>query len=163
MSKPRKFTPLLQRRICTRLAEGIDISTQCKLFPDEMPKHPSQVYRYASENEEFNEEINKAYSILFMLKQEEESFVGSPEYLQQLLSQFDGNLAAAKSAQQTKLKTIQHQLDKVAPVLSKRWDKAKKVEVSGNNMPTIVINDFFKTEDVTITDKIIDKDIDVRH
>lgn len=145
MARPKKLTKQVQKFICARLAEGINISDQCKQFPDKLPKHPSQIYREASQNPEFADELNRAYTVYYMGKSDELEYYSSPEYLDELITQY-GKLSVAKAAQQVKIKGIEYAIKHVAPIVSNRWDKSHKVEVKGDIGPQIVINDFFKPE-----------------
>lgn len=160
MARPRKLTAAVKKFIIRKVEEGLDISEICTKYASDVGCGAATIYRQQASDAEFNQRLMKAYDGLFMMRADEERKIASPEHLQYLIDKFDGNLNAAKAAQSSQLKSAQYQLTKIAPKLSNKFDKPSKVEVIGGNMPTIVINDWFKQQENIVSE---DKDGDVLH
>lgn len=160
MARPRKLTSAVKKFIIRKVEDGLDISEICTKYPNDVGCSAATIYRQQASDAEFNARLMKAYDGLFMMRADEERKIASPEHLQYLIDKFDGNLNAAKAAQSAQLKSAQYQLTKIAPKLSNKFDKPHKLEVSGNNMPTVIINDWFKQQ---VDKSIEDKDSDSIH
>lgn len=133
MSKAKqvKFTRTVKQFIVDKMACGYDISQICDTWPDQVP-HRDSIYRKSVQDDEFGEQINKAYTVLLMHRMDE-------------LHKISGQTAAeaypevedwrqAEATLKRRIDEAKFVLGKMAPILSKRFDKATKLEVTGTGM-----------------------------
>jgi hypothetical protein len=136
-NKPQvRFTSKVKRFILDKMAQGHDISQICDKWPDKVP-HKDSIYRRSVQDTEFAEEINQAYTVLLMHRLDE-------------LHQICGQTAAeayphvedwrqAEAALKRRIDEAKFVLGKMAPILSRRFDKAEKIEVKNSGAPQLAV------------------------
>ena len=154
MGKQVRFTKAVRKFILDKMAEGNDIAMICDKYPLEVPKRES-IYHKAVQDKEFAEEINQAYTVLLMHRMDE-------------LHKISGQTAAeaypevedwrqAEAALKRRIDEAKFVLGKMAPILSKRFDKAAKVEVKGDlGVPQIAVINYHKPPELEDNTKVID-------
>lgn len=158
MAKPVKFTDQVKEFILQKMAEGHDISQIAKQWPDKVP-HKDSIYRKSLEDPEFAEQVDRAYTVLLMHRLDELQEI-STKTASELYPDIDWR--EAEATLKRRVDTAKFVLGKMAPVLSKRFDKATRLELSGDAAgPQIaVINYYSEPATLTAPAKVIDHDKD---
>lgn len=145
--KPRapmiRFSKAVKKFILQKMAEGNDIAQICEKWPLEVP-HRDSIYRKAVQDKEFAEEINQAYTILLMHRLDELHKISGQTALEAYPRVEDWRQAEA--ALKRRIDEAKFVLGKMAPILSKRFDKADKVEVKGMEAAQIAIINYHKPD-----------------
>lgn len=129
--------------------EGLDISMICKKFPNDVPARET-IYRASQKDKEFAEEINSAYSILLMIRLDELNELS----LLTASEAYPGiDFREAEATLKRRVDTGKFVLGKMAPILSSRFNKVDKLEVSGIDSPQLAIVNYYMQEPVK---KVID-------
>lgn len=156
MTKQVRFTKEVKKFILTKMAQGNDIATITRKWPDKVP-HPDSIYRKSLEDKDFGEEIDRAYTILLMHRMDElhrlagltatEAFPHVEDWRQ------------AEATLKRKMDEAKFVLGKMSPILSRRFDRTQKVEVSGiDSAPQLaVINYYNEPAPAVKLDRVLDK------
>lgn len=133
------FTRKVKDFIIDKMTEGFDIAQICNKWSDKVP-HAKSVYRKAVDDAEFAEEINQAYTVLLMHRMDELHAI-SHMTASEAYPELDWR--EAEATLKRRIDEAKFVLGKMAPILSKRFDKSTKIEVEGNNMgPQLVIMNY---------------------
>lgn len=139
------LTEPLKEFIIDKITEGMDVTEMCRRYPKKLPD-PKTIYRAQITDLDFRDKMDDAYSILLRIRMEEFREVAKPTWVRDRLeTEFNGDQKLAFEARRAKMDELKFILGKMAPVLTKRFDKAQKVEHSGD-MPTIVIQQYGQEE-----------------
>lgn len=137
--KKMTFTRKVKDFILDKMSEGFDIAQIASKWPDQVP-HAKSIYRKAVDDQEFAEEINQAYTILLMHRMDELHAI-SHMTASEAYPELDWR--EAEATLKRRIDEAKFVLGKMAPILSKRFDKAQKIEVEGNNLgPQLVIMNY---------------------
>lgn len=143
MGKKIAFTRKVKDFILQKMAEGMDISQLCSKYPDKVP-HRDSIYRKSLTDKEFAEEINQAYSILLMHRMDELHRISSMTATEAYPNVEDWRQAEA--ALKRRIDEAKFVLGKMSPILSKRFDKAQKLEVENTGKPQLSVINYYSKE-----------------
>lgn len=136
-----KFTKKVKEFIIQKMCEGHDVSQICELWPKKVPFKDS-IYRKSTQDLKFAEEYNQAYTILMMNRMDEAyriarlpATVVYPEV--QTWQQAEATLKRRIAVDEFMLKHM-------APVFSRRFDKAAKIEVTGHVEAQLAVINYYK-------------------
>lgn len=155
MSKRKKGVPMNKKTqdfIVESLESGITPHQLAKKYPDKTPD-PATIYRFCDKDEEFNNRMNTAYTSWMMGLIAENDYISqtpSTELYPKL------EFKEAEATRKARMDFLKFTLGKMAPILSKRFDKAAKVEVDHNNAPQIAIIDYSVQQPVEIVGETLD-------
>lgn len=137
----KKFTRAVKDFILDKMSEGYDIAQICRKWPDEVPARKS-IYNKAVQDKEFGEEINQAYTVLLIHRMDELHEIAT----QTASEAYPGlDWREAEATLKRRIDEAKFVLGKMAPILSKKFDKAQKVEVSGEALgPQIQVINYHK-------------------
>lgn len=151
MARQKKvtFTKQVKKFILDKMASGMDIAEICEKYPLEVP-HKDSIYRKSIQDKEFAEEINQAYTILLMHRLDELHAISGKTAVELYPNVEDWRQAEA--ALKRRVDAAKFVLGKMAPILSKRFDKTQKVEVSGdaNLGPQIAVINYYSDDKSTL-------------
>lgn len=151
-----RFNKQVKKFILDKMAEGHDIAQICEKWPEKVP-HKDSIYRKSLQDKEFAEEINQAYTILLMHRMDELHKISGLTAAEAYPDVEDWRQAEA--ALKRRIDEAKFVLGKMAPILSKRFDKAQKVEVSGENLgPQIAVVNYYKEPQPS--EKLVNKEED---
>lgn len=155
MSK-KVLTKQLKTKIAELVSTGLNIKQALKKLDN--PVQPNTIYKEQLKDKEFNELMDIAFSCHLMAKSTE-----FDEVCNVSASEAYPELEFREAAELLKRKVdgLKFILSKLAPQHSKRWDRAQKVEHSGQQAGiTIVLSDFHMQEPiVSVTDSDTTKTI----
>lgn len=140
--KPVAFTKAVKKFIITKMSEGYTVAEIHRKWPDKTVK-PNTVYKKAMEDPEWDEELNKGYSLWHYCKLEELDRLSTG-----LASELYPNaeFREAEAALKRRIDTLKFSLGKMAPIMAKRFDKAQVIDHKGldgaNLGPVIQIMDY---------------------
>jgi hypothetical protein len=158
MAKLVRFTPEVVEFILQKMSEGYDIAQIAKTWPDKVPNKDS-IYRKSLDDPEFAEKVDQAYTILLMHRLDELHEISSKTAVELYPDVEDWRQAEATLKR--RMDAAKFVLGKMAPVLSKRFDKTSKVEISGElaGGPQIAVINYYQ-EPVALqpATKVIDHD-----
>lgn len=145
MAKQVRFTKEVKKFILDKMCSGYDIAQICDKWPDKVP-HRDSIYRKSVQDSEFGEEINQAYTVLLMHRMDELHKISGQTATEAYPEVEDWRQAEA--ALKRRIDEQKFVLGKMSPILSKRFDRAAKVEVSGNIQkgPEIAVINYYQTE-----------------
>lgn len=126
--KAVRFTNSVKKFILDKMAEGHDIAEISRKWPDQVPARHT-IYRKAVSDKDFAEDINQAYTVLLMHRMDELHRISGQTATEAYPEVEDWRQAEA--ALKRRIDEAKFVLGKMAPILSRRFDKADKVEVSG--------------------------------
>jgi hypothetical protein len=131
--------------IVQKMSEGLTIAEIHKKYPLKCSA-PNSVYRKSADDEEWAAALDQGYSLWHYAKLEELDRL-STGLASELYPGVD--FREAEAALKRRIDTLKFSLGKMAPMMSKRWDKATKIEVDGvSTGPSInVINYYGPPED----------------
>ena len=158
MTKRRKkvsFTKKVQDFILEKMTQGYDAAQITKRWPDDVPAYET-ILRKSLEDKDFGDNYNRAYTVLLMRRLDELNEVSSETWCKDRLTDFDGDYKLAFEARRAKMDSLKFMLGKMAPVLSKRFDKAEKVEVEHKNAPQLAIINYHTEPKLDKETKVID-------
>jgi hypothetical protein len=125
-----KMNDKVKNFILEKISEGYDAKQITKKWPDKVPSY-EHIIRTSLNDPEFRDNYNDAYTILLLRRLDELNELTDENWCKDRLAQFDGDYKLAFEARRTKLDTLKFVLGKMAPVLSKRFDKVQNINVSG--------------------------------
>lgn len=137
-----KYSTRIGEFICQEVASGKTIAQVCREH-DDMP-HPSTIYRWKSNRPIFAEMLDKAYESFIQAKIDEIEYLSTTS-LDILYPNQD--FRAANENRRSRMSALTLMVTKVSALLSKKYDKATKVEHSGEvkgNNTQIIIQDYSK-------------------
>ncbi len=146
-NKQIRFTDSVTKFILDKMTEGFDIAQICYKWPDKVP-HAKSIYRKSLDDAEFAAKIDQAYTVLLMHRLDE-------------LHSLSGKLASevypnadwreAEAALKRQIDEAKFVLGKMAPVLSKRFNKTEKIELSGQALaPQIAIVSYLSPTPISV-------------
>ena len=155
-----KFTKAVEDLIIENIQNGVPLARLCRENPNTIPER-SVVYYHADRDESFQKRLDDAYAIyVFGLIDELERISTAP--IAELYPELD--FKSACEARRTRIDVLKFTAAKLAPVLSKRFDRAQKIDVSGEiTLPTINVLTFSesnKIKDITPKPRQIINDTD---
>lgn len=122
--------------------EGMDVSMICRRFPDQVPARET-VYRASQNDKEFADEINSAYSILLMIRLDELNELANLTATEA----YPGvDFREAEATLKRRVDTGKFVLGKMAPILSSRFNKVDKLEVTGIDSPQLAVVNYYMQE-----------------
>jgi hypothetical protein len=140
MTMTKKYSKKLTDLVVKAIAEeGLTIEAACKKY-EELPT-PRTIYRWQLKYKDFAEQLDKAHGVLFMRRFHEmdqlSSGLASDHYP-------NADFREAEAALKRRIDTIKFACGKMAPQMSKRFDKVNKVEVEhkGDVGPKFVIMNY---------------------
>lgn len=140
--KPIRLTEAVKNFIVEKMSEGMTIAEINKKYPEKCPK-PNSIYKKSIADDSWKEALDKGYTLWHYNKMEELDRLSSG-----LASEiYPGvEFKEAEAALKRRIDTLKFSLGKMAPVMSKRFDKAQKIEVEGNIGPTIQVLNYYSTD-----------------
>ena len=140
--KQVRFSKAVKKFIVDKMACGYDISQICEKWPDKVP-HKDSIYRKSVQDKAFAEEINQAYTVLLMHRMDELHRISGMTAAEAYPDVEDWRQAEA--ALKRRIDESKFVLGKMAPILSKRFDKADKLEVKGvESGPKLAVVNYYK-------------------
>lgn len=125
--KDVKWTAKVQEFILDKMSDGLDVAQIVRSYPESVPAAKT-IYRRSIENPEFGDAMNQAYTVLLMHRMDELHSVSSLTASEA----YPGiDWREAEATLKRRIDEAKFVLGKMAPILSKRFDKAQKVEHSG--------------------------------
>lgn len=131
--KPVRLTKKVKEFICEKMAEGLDVSSICKKYSDQVPDRAT-IYRESVKDPDFRDDLNQSYTILLMHRLDELHEVSDEDWVKDRLDHYGGDYKLAFEARRARLDELKFMLGKIAPILSKRFDKTDKVEIKGEGL-----------------------------
>lgn len=154
--KPKKetvrFNTTTKAFLLSQICEGLDVAEICRKYPDKVPAAKT-IYRKSIEDPKFAEEMNQAYSVLYMMRQAEFnhlSKVPASEAFPHL------EFREAEAALKRRVDALKFELSKLAPILSRRYEqKPQQVEHKLDKTPQFVVLNYSEKgqNEVDITPK----------
>lgn len=145
MSKPKRinFTEKLKTFIIEKMSEGLTVQEIHKKYPNECPK-PNSVYKKCAEDDEWNAVLDKGYTLWYFAKQEELDRLSTG-----LASEIYPGIEfrEAEAALKRRIDALKFSLGKMAPIMSKRFDKTTKIEVEGDGIGQLAVINYYATND----------------
>ena len=132
--------------------QGLDVSQICKKYPTKVPARET-IYRASMKDKEFAEEINGAYSVLLMIRLDALNEISTMTATEA----FPGlDWREAEATLKRQIDALKFVLGKMAPILSARFNKIEKVEVTNNGqIDHRVVVMSYATPDLMLTDNPI--------
>lgn len=140
-SNDKRYTKALAKFICEKISEGMNITEISKKFPDKVPT-ANTMHKWRERKPEFREMTIEAYESYFHVKLDEYEYI-TKTAAEILYPDYDFRQAA--EARKARMKGLEYQISAVAPLLTRTWNKANKLEVEGletNSGPQIVIMNY---------------------
>ncbi len=137
----RKSKEVMDFIIDTMCEELLLVEQVCKKYPLKTP-HPRNVYLWASEDADFGERINHAYTVWLMSKIEELEYISTTD--SKLLFPEIEDFRERSEARRCRIDTLKFSLGKMAPILSKRFSVKQEVHHSGDAGIVFNIVDYSK-------------------
>lgn len=136
--KRKTMTKEVQALIVEKIAEGYKLTEIQKMYPDIIPTR-SAVYKCQIDNKEFGEAFAEAYFVHFMGIHEQYR-----ELCNKLASEeYPGvDFREAEAAMKRRQREMEFTLQHMAPVISARFNKTHKVEVTGDVAPQMVVMNY---------------------
>jgi hypothetical protein len=142
------FTRDIKDFVLEKMHGGMSILEIATKFPDKVPV-ADKMYKASLKDEKFKQEVDDAYAVILMRKLDELFDLGDENWCRDRLDQFDGNYKLAFEARKTKVEISKFALGKMAPVLSKRFQKTDKLEVSGMEGSSVAIINYYADSPTT--------------
>jgi len=124
------LTEEVKEFILEKMHEGMDISNISKKYPDKVPT-ADNIYKASLKDKDFENRVNDAYSVLLMRRLDELNDLMDENWCKDRLGQFDGDYKLAFEARRAKLDVLKFILGKMSPILSRRFQKQERLEVTG--------------------------------
>lgn len=124
-----RFSKPVENFILNKMSQGHDIAQICDKWPDKVP-HRDNIYKRSITDPEFGDKMNQAYTVLLMHRMDELHRISG-----QTASEAYPNVddwRQAEAALKRRIDEAKFVLGKMAPILSRRFDRATKVEVKGD-------------------------------
>lgn len=141
----KRYTKALAKFICEKISEGLNITEIANTYPDKVPK-ANTIHKWRERKREFREMTIEAYESYFHVKLDEYEYI-TKTAAEVLYPDYDFRQAA--EARKSRMKGLEYQISAVAPLLTRTWNKANKLEVEGlesNSGPQIVIMNYATEE-----------------
>jgi hypothetical protein len=156
--KQVRLTREVKDFILEKMHGGMDILTIAETFPDKVPVADT-IYKAPLKDKEFETEINDAYTVLLMRRMDELHRIGTlpASTLYPDIDWREGEATLKRS-----IDTKKFLLGKMAPILSRKFQRTDKLEVSGiENNSIAVINyyaDIPSTTAVSVDNKMLKRE-----
>ena len=153
--QPIELTREVKDFILQCMHEGLDVSQICKKYPTKVPARET-IYRASMKDKEFAEEINSAYSVLLMIRLDALNELSS-KTASEAYTGIDWREAEATLKRQ--IDALKFVLGKMAPILSARFNKIEKVEVTNNGQidHRVVVMSYATPDVITSSSVLIDQ------
>jgi len=153
MAKRLMLTKKMREFVVLKMSEGMTISEIHRKYPDKCAP-PNSIYKKSAVDDEWKESLDQGYTLWHYMKMEELDRLSTG-----LASELypNADFREAEAALKRRIDTLKFSLGKMAPIMSKRFDKAQKVEVEGNTGPMIQVLNYYK-DDKPAVDALIEHD-----
>jgi len=153
-----RLTKEVKDFIIDQMTKGLDISQICKKYPNKVPARET-IYRASQKDKEFEADVNSAYGILLMIRLDQLNEI-SCKPASEAFPNLDWREAEATLKRQ--IDALKFALGKMAPILSARFNKIEKLEVSGiSTGPQLAIVNYYAdaapVNVIDVTPKLDDK------
>lgn len=150
MPKKKVLNKQLKKKIAELVSTGLDIKQALIRLGN--PVQPNTVYKEQLEDKDFASTMDTAYSCYVMAKQSELNEIANTSASE---AYPDLDFREAEATLKRKVDALKFTLAKVAPHLSKRYDKVSKVEHSGkmDTGITVILSDFSACVDDDVDDR----------
>jgi len=146
--KAVRLTREVKDFILEKMHGGMDILTLSEAFPDKVPVADT-IYKAPLKDKEFEAELNEAYTVLLMRRMDELHKIGT---LPASILYPDIDWREGEATLKRNIDTKKFLLGKMAPILSKKFQRMDKLEVSGIEGTKIaVINYYADSPSTTVT------------
>jgi len=138
-----KLTKKVKRFIVEKLSEGYTIADICRMWPKDVPIKPNTIYKASMYDESVAEMLDTGYTLWYYRKQEElcELSLAIPSEMYPHISPNEAGKVLDR-----RINALNFLLARMSSVMSKRFNRAAKVEVSGDNLaPTINVVKYYAT------------------
>lgn len=125
--------------ILDRMTEGMDITQISTAYPDRVPS-ASAIYKLSLTDEEFADRLNNAYTVLLMHRMDELHKIAGQTASEAYPHVEDWRQAEA--VLKRRMDEAKFVLGKMAPILSTRFNRTEKIEVTGNTSHQLLIVDY---------------------
>jgi hypothetical protein len=125
--KTIKMTQAVKDFIVDMMSEGLDISQIADRFPDKVPSI-STIYKQTLNDSEFQQKVNQGYTVLLMHRMDELHRI-SGQTASEAYPEI-GDWRQAEAVLKRRMDEAKFVLGKLAPILSSRFNKVEKIEVS---------------------------------
>ena len=150
--KNHKLTNETLEFIIDKMAEGLSIAQIHEQFPDKCPPYDS-IHNKSAKDDSWKEGIDKGYTLWLYSKLEELDTISTTD--SKLLFPNIEDFRERSEARRVRVDALKFVLGKMAPTLSKRFDKTTKVEIEGTGMPQLAVINYY-SDSSGKTDKLID-------
>lgn len=157
MAKPRKklirFTKEIKQFICGQVASGLEVAEVCRQFAEKVPTEEA-INREQVKDKEFGADMDDAYTALLMKRLGE-----LRKYSTCLASEiYPGvDFREAEAALKRRIDALKFALGKMAPIMSKRFDKVQRVEHVGDIQQTISVIKYHAPTPKTIPGIVVEQ------
>lgn len=135
-AKQVKMTRKVKDFILEKLSQGLTVAEIKRNYPDQCPA-PETVARKALKDPEWAAELDQGYTLWYFNKMDELDRLSNGLACQLYPG---ADFREAEAALKRRIDALKFALGKMAPVLSKRFDKTQKIEVSGDSLgPQIAV------------------------
>lgn len=152
MARPRKLTPKILELIIDKMSQGYALEQVCREFKDQVGISYSAVIRTAVADPEVSSELDRGYTLWYFCKLEELDRLSTG-----LASDFypNADFREAEAALKRRIDTLKFSLGKMAPILSKRFDKTEKVEITNSGPAQLAVINYY-AQPSTALEKVIE-------
>lgn len=146
--------------VCEKMSQGMDIMQICKKYPDDVPHHDS-FYRKIAKDTEFAATMRDAYTSLLLWRLDRLKEIAETP-ARELAPQLE-DWREAREYKRDLVDEMKFTLGKMAPALSKFFEKSSSVKVEGNiehSAPQLMIMDYRNTSEKVAEGHTIEHDTD---
>lgn len=139
-----RWSKTVEKFILDKMSEGHTISAIKQKWPDKIPD-PKTVYRRSQKDREWAEQLDQAYTLWYYAKLEEIDRLSSA-LASEIYPLVD--FREAEAALKRRIDALKFALGKMAPIMSKRFDKAQKLDVKSENVggPQYQVVNYYRAE-----------------
>ena len=157
MPRQTKITKKVRKFIVEKMSEGYNLQEISRRWPTQMVVQPNTLYKRTLTDPELAEDLDQGYTLWYYAKMEEldrlSSVLASEEYP-------NVDFREAEATLKRRVDALKFALGKMAPVMSKRFNRAQKVEVDNKNQgPQIQVLNYHSPAPQAIDSKVIDVDV----
>lgn len=141
-----KFNNKLKKELLELMCEGNDVSTICEKFPGKFPVRET-IYRESLKDPDFAKKMDQAYTVLLMIRHDEARKLANSNPME-LYPDIEDWRHAEKILDR-RIKHSYWEIEKMGPILSKRFNRTEKLELSGevtSNVPQFAVINYYKDE-----------------
>jgi hypothetical protein len=126
-TKIMRFLAKHKKFILDKMSEGFTVTEICRKWSDQVPSYKT-VYRHSLKDKEWADDLNQGYTLWYFMKRDEMDYL-SKTIPTEIYPELEFKEALALTTQ--RIRAIQFDLGKMAPIMSKKFDKADKLVVKG--------------------------------